>query len=181
VRHVPGSVRVGAAWGLAIPYLLLSHPTWFSLLSGVVLGASGLIVRGWAAGSIDKSRSLATTGPYAHTRNPLYLGSFLIGIGLGVAGGHWIWPLAFLVLFTLIYVPTIRNEAARMGELFGPPYAEYAARVPAFVPRATPYRGSSADEGRFEWRRYLRHREWEAILGVAVVFGILMIKMRLPG
>jgi protein-S-isoprenylcysteine O-methyltransferase Ste14 len=150
VRHVPGSVRVGAAWALAIPYLLLSRPTRLSLLAGLVLGASGLIVRGWAAGSIDKSRSLATTGPYAHTRNPLYLGSFLVGIGLGAAGGHWIWPAAFLVLFVLIYVPTIRDEAARMEELFGPRYAEYAARVPAFVPRATPYRGTFDDEGGFE-------------------------------
>lgn len=181
MRHVPGSVRVGAAWALAIPYLLLSDPTRFSLPAGLVLGASGLIVRGWAAGSIDKSRSLTTTGPYAHTRNPLYLGSFLVGIGLGVAGGHWIWPVAFLVLFIVIYVPTIRDEAARMGKMFGPTYTEYAARVPAFVPRATPYRGASDDEGGFEWRRYLRHREWEAILGVAAAFGILMIKMRLPG
>ena len=183
--RIPGSVRIGAAWALAVPFLIFSRPTPAALAVGAVLAAAGLLVRAWAAGSIDKSRTLTTSGPYAHTRNPLYLGSFLVGVGLAVAGGHWIWPTAFTALFLVVYVPTMRDEARTLHGLFGERYAEYAASVPAFVPmfvpRATPHRADPPGATHFYWARYLDHREWEALLGTGAALGILAIKMVLWG
>lgn len=138
----------------------------------------GLIVRGWAAGTIDKGRDLATGGPYAHTQNPMYLGSFIIGLGLTVAGSQWIWPVAFVAFFAAVYVPTMFREGAELAERFGARFGAYAASVPRFVPRLTRYHDSHATVNGFAWRRYLRYREWEALVGVTAAIAVMALKMR---
>lgn len=172
---IPGAVRVGAAWVLAVPFIALSTPTAGLLGVGGTIALAGLALRAWAAGTIHKDEALTTSGPYALTRNPLYLGSFLIGFGLAVAGGHWIWPALFVGFFSVVYGPTIAREAEGLSRRFGEEYAQYASRVPAFLPRLAAH-GDRSLRG-FAWSRYLSHREWEALVGVVAAFGILVLKM----
>ena len=147
---------------------------------GAGVSAAGLSLRAWAAGSIRKDRELATTGPYAHTRNPLYLGSFMLGAGVTVAGGQWVFGLAFLAFFLLVYRATVRREVAELEARFGAQYRTYAARVPAVLPRFTAYQGELSDSAPrgFSPARYMRNREWEAVLGAIAAFGFLGLKLK---
>ncbi len=130
-------------------------------------------MRAWSAGTIHKDERLTMTGPYAYTRNPLYLGSLFIGIGVTLAGGHWVWLTLFLAYFYGVYGKTMREEAAHLGRLFPDMYDEYQASVPAFIPRLTPYRSG----GGFAWSQYWRNREWEAALGVLAAFLLFAVKV----
>lgn len=182
-------VRLKAIWLLLIPFLFLARPTPRLLLIGGSLAALGTVIRAWAAGCIKKDRELAVTGPYAHTRNPLYLGSMVIGLGVTIAGGWWVFIALFLLFFFVVYRRTMKNEEKLLEAEFGDTYRRYREAVPAIVPRLTPYRaarseargtgtvGSGARPWRFSPRRYLKNREWEAALGVAAGFAFLAIKM----
>jgi len=176
--HIPGSVRIGAAWLLAVPFLVFSRPTASLVLIGGAIAALGLAIRGWAAGTVEKDRDLTTSGPYAHTRNPMYLGSFVIGLGLTLAGGGWTWTVAFVLFFVLVYAPTMSREGRGLAERFGTAYEEYARAVPAFVPRLRPASAGRSSIGGFDWSRYRRYREWEALLGAGTVLIALALKLR---
>ena len=147
---------------------------------GAGVSAAGLSLRAWAAGSIRKDRELATTGPYAHTRNPLYLGSFMLGAGVTLAGGRWVFGLAFLAFFVVVYRATVRGEAGELEARFGEQYRVYASQVPAVLPRLIPYRGDppGSASGAFLPARYMRNREWEALLGAIAAFGFLGLKLK---
>ena len=177
-----GTLRLRAIWLLAVPFLLGAHPTIPLLFLGAVLATVGIAIRAWAAGTIEKERELATTGPYAHTRNPLYVGTLLIGTGVTVGGGRWEFALLFGLFFVFVYGRTIRREVDRLAERFGERYAAYARQVPLFVPRAVPYRAipvpgqMSAHEG-FTLERWRKNREYEALLGVVAGFLFLAVKL----
>jgi len=174
-------LRLRAAWLLILPFYIFAAPSAGLLWWGASLSTVGLSLRAWAAGSIRKDRELATTGPYAHIRNPLYLGSFMLGAGVMVAGGQWVFGVAFLVLFLLVYRVTVLREAKELEARFGASYRTYAAQVPTVLPRITPYRAGDSDSprGSFSRARYLRNREWEAALGAVAAFGLLALKLRL--
>ena len=170
-------LRLKAVWLIVLPFFIFSRPTVGLVVIGAVLAALGLWIRGWSAGTIHKDEELTTGGPYAYTRNPLYAGSFVLGVGVSLAGGHWVWPTVFLLFYAGVYGRMMAHEAARLTELFGDRYLEYAAHVPGFVPRATPYRaGSSGGGSGFRWSQYKRNREWEASLGALGAFGVLLLK-----
>ncbi len=175
------SLRLRAVWLLIIPFYIYASPTTILLAVGAAVSAVGLALRAWAAGSIQKDRELATTGPYAHTRNPLYLGSFFLGAGVTIAGGQWVLALAFLVFFVLVYRATVLREDSELEARFGERYSVYRARVPSVLPRLTAYEGESSDSAAaaFSRARYMRNREWEAALGAAAAFGLLALKLRL--
>lgn len=177
MRSLPPKFRVRIPW-LAVPLVAwFARPTPLLLVVGVVLAVIGLLIRGWAAGTIHKNTVLTTGGPYAYTRNPLYLGSSLMGAGVGIATGR-LWLFAgFVVLFAWLYARTIRGEAAHLESLYGDEFRSYAAQVPAFVPRLTPYGSAGQERTPFSLDRYLQHREWEAALGVAAGFGFLAAKL----
>jgi protein-S-isoprenylcysteine O-methyltransferase Ste14 len=180
LRPIGSGLRTKSAWLIVVPFFLLAAPTRASLALGGLLTLTGLALRGWSAGTIQKGEVLTVSGPYAHLRNPLYVGSFLIGAGLAAAGGSLLWLLLFLLFFVALYGPTVASEAARLTEQFGHRYVEYAAEVPAFIPRLKPYKGGGVSE-RFRWSQYERNREWEALLGAAGAFAMLWLKMRLLG
>ncbi len=187
-------LRLRAVWLLIIPFYVYASPSVILLSWGAGVSTVGLLLRAWAAGSIQKGRELATTGPYAHTRNPLYLGSFLLGAGVAVGGGLWVFGLAFVAFFLLVYGPTVRREVVELEALFGEQYRVYAANVPAILLRLTPYEGEPTDyrppppepdggpqgstRGGFSSARYMRNREWEAALGAVVAFGFLSLKLK---
>lgn len=140
---------------------------------------AGLLIRGWAAGILEKDRELAVSGPYAFTRNPLYFGSLVIGLGAAAAGGVlWFVPLV-AVFFAWTYRNAMKREAADLEACFADEYVRYRNGVPLFFPRPIPYRPSSPSAGvgkSFSLRRYVRNKEYEAALGAAGGFGLLILK-----
>jgi len=175
-------LRVRSPWLLALPFFWFARPRPDLLAAGLTLALVGLWIRGWAAGTIHKNEVLTTTGPYARTRNPLYLGSFLVGIGVTLAGGQWVWPLLFGVFFLVVYHRTIEKETRYLSDRFPEAYARYAAAVPVFLPRLSAWRDpapAAVGAPAFGWPQYVHNREWEAALGVAAVLALLGVKAML--
>lgn len=193
-------IRLRSAWAIVPVYLLLAQPSTTLILVGLVFALLGGLVRGWAAGAIRKNKVLTTHGPYAFTRNPLYVGSSLIGLGFGIASGRIEFLLAFLAFFVFVYGRTMAKEEARLEELFGDEYRRYEQAVPRFLPRIPPWsdvigdtsparevevqpvaRGASAAApaatGPFQLRRYLANREYQAMLGMGIMFLLLVAKL----
>jgi protein-S-isoprenylcysteine O-methyltransferase Ste14 len=162
----------------AAAYIWLARPDWASIGAGAVIALTGVGVRAAASGHVRKNEQLTTTGPYAYTRNPLYLGSVIIGAGFAVAARSW-WIAAMLVvIFAAIYVPVIRAEEAFLRRRF-PEFANYAERVPRLLPRVG--RGDTG-EG-FSRELYLQHREYNALIGTLAMLAALIIKLlwSIPG
>ena len=163
-------LRVPFGFVLVIAFALLSRPDFRSLAYGLPIGTLGLLIRGWAAGHLEKNMQLAETGPYAYVRNPLYIGTLLVAVGLVIASRRWILAAIFAVVFLLVYLPVIELEEQHLRQLF-PSYDAYARRVPALIPawRRTPR------AGHFRWKRYMRNEEYQALIGFAAgaVFLIL--------
>ena len=174
--------RVPLGFLTAPLFLLLAEPNARTLAAGGVLALVGLLIRAWASGHIRKNARLAVSGPYAHTRNPLYLGSFFLGLGFTVAASSSLLLFLllgglFAALFLGIYWPVMRVEAATLAEMFGEEYKHYAAAVPLLFPRLTPYRaGDGAAAVRFDPSLYLRYREYRAALGLLVAWCVLWLK-----
>ncbi|GJG88614.1 hypothetical protein tb265_37950 [Gemmatimonadetes bacterium T265] len=159
-------------------YLWLARPNPTTLGVGAAIALAGVLVRAWAAGHIVKNGRLATTGPYAHTRNPLYVGSFLIACGFAVMASPW---LLFVVaaFWAVVYGPVMRREAEHVRGLHGAAYDTWARAVPMFVPRLTPWRGGErAPAPRFDPRLYLYHREWQAGLGYVLAVVWMTFRVR---
>ena len=175
--HVARRIRVPLGFVFALLYFWLSKPTWQSLALGAILIAPGLLIRALASGHVRKNEALATSGPYAYTRNPLYLGSLLIGVGFAVAARS-LWVGAILILmFFAVYLPVIRSEEKFLRDKF-PDFDDYARRVPRMFPRFTAA-SFSDDTGGFSMNLYRKHREWNALLGAAAIVAVLILKMRL--
>lgn len=171
--------RVPLGFLFAAVYLWLARPSWMLLTSGMLLVAAGIAVRAAASGYIRKNAQLATTGPYAYVRNPLYLGSILIAIGFIVAARNWWIGIAALAMFLAIYLPVIRAEENYLRSVFAG-YDEYAKHVGRFLPRLTPYRGGEQQEAAgFSRELYMRHREYNAILGSVLMLAALILKITL--
>jgi len=167
-------IRVPLGFAFAFLYLWLARPTWRFLALGAVLIIPGLLVRALASGHVRKNEALATSGPYAYIRNPLYLGSLLVGIGFAVAARSWWVGVALVVMFLAIYVPVIRDEEKFLREKF-PEFDAYARSVPRMLPRLTPAR--SEEKSEFSIDLYLKHREWNALLGSALLIVALILRM----
>lgn len=166
--------RVPLGFLIAPIFILLARPRPWTLALGGAIGLLGLALRAWAAGHLRKNDALATTGPYAYTRNPLYLGSFLIGLGFTVAAGRWELAVLFAALFLGIYVPVMRVESATLEGLFGHKYRRYAQAVPLFIPRPRPHADAAKVE--FDAALYKRYREYQAALGFVIAWALLAAK-----
>jgi protein-S-isoprenylcysteine O-methyltransferase Ste14 len=154
-------------------YIWLACPTRTSLIAGTLVMIPGLVLRGLASGHVQKDKQVTTSGPYAYTRNPLYLGSLMMAAGFAIAALNW-WIVAIMVLtFVLIYVPVIAGEERYLRQTF-PDYDEYARHVPRMLPRLTPY---SSQPSAYSSARYWKHREYEASIGCAVMLAILIVKL----
>ena len=180
-------IRVPIGFLMGPLMLLSATPTWNSIAIGGVIAIIGLAIRGWASGHLLKNESLATTGPYAYTRNPLYLGTLVMGAGVAIGAGTLWFTLLFVLLYLLVYTPVMIAEAATMSELFPQGYDRYRENVPLLFPRLTPWEGGASRSDRpeddlkpaFDLSRYLRHREYRAAIGLIVVIGLLVAKLLL--
>jgi len=170
--------RVPIGFVVAGLYLFFARPRPTTLVVGGAIALVGVLIRAWAAGHIVKNDRLATTGPYAHTRNPLYLGSFLIACGFALIASAW-FLMAVALFWALVYGPTIRRERQHVSALYPDAYATWAQHVPEFVPRPLPWRdGNGGEASPFSLGLYLRHREWQAGLVYVVAMAWLYFRMR---
>lgn len=168
--------RVPLGFLFAAVFLFFAKPEPVTLLIGAIISIFGLLIRAWASGHIRKNQTLAISGPYAYTRNPLYVGSFIMGLGFTIASGVWWLAILFAILFLGIYLPVMRNEAKELTDIFGDSFAKYAEEVPLFIPLLTKYRDENSSPNKFEIDLYLRYREYQAALGVAFALGVLALK-----
>lgn len=154
-------------------FLLLARPRWWSLAAGSAVALTGVAIRAISSGHVRKNEELATSGPYAYTRNPLYFGSIVIAAGLALAALRWEIALASLLMFGLIYLPVIRGEEQFLRGRFAD-YADYCARVPRLLPRL-----HAGAQGRSHFSRelYIQHREYNALLGTLAVIAALAGKL----
>lgn len=173
-------LRLPLGFVLAGLYLWLAprYVTPASLALGAAIAFVGLLVRAWASGHIMKNDRLATSGPYAFTRNPLYFGSFLIAVGFALAA-HWLLVLLVVAFFALIYGPTMAREKANIRGRFPDAYARYERNVPPFVPRPLPWRGEGmpAEGVGFSFPLYMKHGEWKAALGYVGALAYLLFRV----
>jgi protein-S-isoprenylcysteine O-methyltransferase Ste14 len=166
-------IRVPLGFAFAAFFLWQAHPTSKSLILGIAVAIPGLLIRALASGHVRKNEQLTTTGPYAYTRNPLYLGSFIMAGGFAIAARSWWIAIVMVVLFLAIYLPVIRGEEVFLRQTF-PEFEDYAARVPRLIPRPSLIRNSG---GAFSRALYRQHREYNAILGAAAISTALLIKL----
>lgn len=184
--HIARRIRVPLGFLFAALYIYLAHPTWPSILAGGAIAALGVGLRAMASGHVRKNAVLTTSGPYSYTRNPLYLGSIIIGAGFAVAALNWWIVLGLFVLFLAIYVPVVKSEEAFLRAQF-PEYDEYARRVPRFIGIR---RGAACSEdvaarqnqndtrgGNFSRALYLKHREYNAAIGTLAMLAALAVKL----
>jgi protein-S-isoprenylcysteine O-methyltransferase Ste14 len=166
-------LRVPLGFVIAGAVLYLARPTGMSILAGLPVALFGALLRALAAGFLQKDSSLTTSGPYAWTRNPLYLGSVLLGLGFSIMSGSWIAAGVILLPSAMIYPSVIRKEEAHLARLFPDQFGDYCEQVPRFVPRFR------SVEGLFSMNQYLMNREYMAAAGFAAVLAIFILKWRL--
>ena len=164
--------RVPLGFLIAAVVLYLAHPTPRLIAVGLPIALAGALLRALAAGVIRKDAVLTTSGPYAWTRNPLYLGSFLLGVGFAIMSGNWIAAMLIVLPSFFIYPHVIRREEAHLARLFPEAFADYSSRVPRFFPRYT--RSSHS----FSAQQYLANREYNTALGFAAVLIVFVLKSK---
>lgn len=166
-------IRVPLGFIFAALYLWLAHPVWWSIALGAGVSLFGVLIRALASGHVRKNEQLTITGPYGYTRNPLYLGSIVIAVGFAIAARSlWIGAV-LVVMFLAIYLPVIRSEEEFLRSKFAN-FDDYVQRVPRLLPRLT---SASPESGSFSRELYLRHREYNALIGTVLMVCALIIKL----
>jgi protein-S-isoprenylcysteine O-methyltransferase Ste14 len=151
------------------------QPSRQSLWIGGAVALSGALLRIWAAGHIEKGRVLTQGGPYAFTRNPLYLGSFIMALGIILAGkGYWLL-LPFTLFFVVFYYPVMREEEQELLRGYGDRFLDYSSRVPLFFPS---FQKAGGNNSNFLWSRAIRNREYRTVAGLIVAEAILIVVSR---
>ncbi len=177
-NRIARRIRVPLGFIFTAFYLWLARPTPAFLAFSLILVVPGLLLRACASGYVKKNAELTVTGPYAFTRNPLYLGSMLIAFGFALAARSLWIALALAILFAAIYIPVIRSEEAYLRNAF-PGFDAYAAIVPPLLPRLTPAAAPGAERGSFSSQLYRKHREYNALVGAGCVYAALILKLAL--
>ncbi|MGB8476243.1 MAG: isoprenylcysteine carboxylmethyltransferase family protein [Candidatus Acidiferrum sp.] len=167
--------RVRLGYPLAILVLWFARPTPRSILLGALIGLLGLFLRARAAGHLHKQEILTVTGPYAYTRNPLYLGSAFLTLAAAVAAHSWISAVILFAYFALFYSIVMRREEIELRRQHLAAFDEYARSVPLFFPRLTPAKLSFAAAGSFSFAQYKKNHEYQAAIGLLLLLGVLLL------
>ncbi len=178
-QKIARRIRVPLGFVFAAVFLWLAQPTITTMLLSLLLVVPGLWLRAYAAGYVRKNAELTRTGPYAYTRNPLYLGSMMIAFGFAAAAASWVILVALAALFAIIYIPTIQSEESYLREHFAG-FDEYAAKVPRLLPRFTPAAfpaSENASRGRFSAEQWRHHREYNALMGAGAIYLALAVRL----
>ncbi len=167
-------LRVPCGFAIVLAFAIFSRPDATSMMWGMPVSLAGLALRAWAAGCLRKDSRLATFGPYAYLRNPLYVGTLLVAAGLAIASRSIALGALFAAVFFLIYLPAIQLEEQHLRDLF-PEFDTYAANVRALLPRLTPWKKNRSQL--FSWEQYGKNREYQAALGFAAGAALLVWKV----
>jgi protein-S-isoprenylcysteine O-methyltransferase Ste14 len=165
-------IRVPLGFLFAAAYLWLARPTARSIVVGSAIVVLGLLLRALASGHVRKNEQLTVSGPYAYTRNPLYVGSLVLAVGFAIASRDWWIAVITVAIFFVIYFPVIRSEEEFLRMRF-PEFQEYYRDVPRIFPRLRLHWGSS---GSFSPHLYWKHREYNAAIGAAFMIAVLIVK-----
>src|SRR6266567_6246203 len=179
------AAAVFARWRVRLGYILAVFVLWFArptpeyVAIGAGIGLIGLWLRAYAAGYLHKQEKLTVTGPYAYTRNPLYLGSAILALGAGVATRSWISGAILLLYFAVVYSVVMRRETTELHLRHRASFEEYARAVPLFIPRLTAARLPADSAGSFSLTRYKKNHEWQAPVGFLFLLLVLLAIWRL--
>ncbi len=167
--------RVRSSLLALILTVLFAQPTLLSLTLGLAITTVGLSLRLWACGHLKKEKELTTSGPYRYTRNPLYLGNVIIGIGVVIGSYSWWVILLFAIYFLVFYPVIILEEKGRMQNIFPYQYNPYSQKVPLFFPNFRP----SWPKGprKFSWQLFKKNKEPRALFGALIYWAILTVLM----
>lgn len=160
-------LRLWLVYPFFILYPFAAHTTDASFAWGVILMVAGLGLRFWASGYLTKMRSLTTSGPYAFTRNPLYLGNFILGLGISVIANNFWLNAYYIVSFSLLYIGTIKEEQGALEEKFGAPYRDYTAGVPMFFPSVVAY--ARSEKKAFDINQSFQNGEFIRVCGFTLL------------
>lgn len=177
-KRIARRIRVPLGFVFAALFLWFARATWSSMAWSLLLVLPGLWLRAYASGYVKKNAEITMTGPYAYTRNPLYLGSMMIAFGFAAASRNWWIVGALALLFAVIYVPVIRSEEEYLRANFAG-FDAYAARVPRLLPRVMPAHFEGAEAGTFAPALYKKHREYNALMGAFAIYAALAIRIYL--
>jgi|SRR5581483_550429 len=172
-QRIARRIRVPLGFVFAGVYLWLARPSSGSIAAGAGIALLGLLIRALASGHVRKNEELTVSGPYAYTRNPLYLGSFVLALGFVVASLSWIVAAIAAVMLLAIYLPVMRAEEEFLRSRF-PEFNSYARNVPLLFPRLSPFRSSANS---FSLHLYWKHREHNAAIGSALMIAALLVKL----
>ena len=175
---LPGSFfmrwRVRLGYPLAVVVLWFSSPTPRSVSVGGLVGVLGLFLRACAAGYLHKHEALTVAGPYAYSRNPLYLGSAILALGTGIATRSWFSAAILLIYFVIFYSIVMHREERELHTRYGASFEEYARAVPLFLPRLKPAKLSVESVGSFSFKQYKKNQEWQAAAGFLLLQAVLL-------
>lgn len=166
-------IRLTATFAFIVLLVVFAKPNPLEVALGFVIAALGEGIRFWAAGHLLKTKELITSGPYRYTRNPLYLGRFLILTGLCVMCrlpyfANWILLAVGYAVFFFYYMPRKeRVEPARLRAVHGEAYDRYFKAVPALLPTFKPY--ASASNLGWSSDRMIRNREVWMVAGILAI------------
>jgi protein-S-isoprenylcysteine O-methyltransferase Ste14 len=178
-QRVAKRIRVPLGFVFAVVFLVLARPSYTSLAWSLLLVLPGLALRGYASGYVKKNTELTMTGPYAWTRNPLYLGSMMIAFGFAAGARSLLLAVLLAALFALIYVPVIRGEEQYLRTHFSG-FEQYCREVPRLIPWRGPARRTGAAggvRGGFASALYQKHREYNAGIGSLGLYCALLVRM----
>lgn len=173
--------RVRLGYPLAIAVLFFARPNPRSIIYGALVGIMGLALRAWAAGYLHKQKILTITGPYAYTRNPLYLGSAILALGVAIAARSWTSASIIAAYFAIVYSVVMRREEGELRLQHGADFDKYAAAVALFFPWVSFGRLKPAGQGAFSVARYRKNHEWQAAAGFLLLLSVLVLIWCLRG
>lgn len=165
-------LRVPCGFVLLVMFAWLAEPTWASMLLGLPISLAGLAIRAWAAGHLAKNQDLATGGPYAWVRNPLYLATLIAALGIAVASRNWVLAVVFAAVFLLVYLPVVELEEQHLRQIF-PAYEAYAQQVH----RLLPLKQWEGERRSFSWQLYKKNEEYQAVLGFLLAVAWMTFKI----
>ena len=171
--------RIQLGFCFAVPALSFARATATSYLAFLPVVLAGVLLRAWARGHLDRAERVCTGGPYGYLRHPLYVGSFLMGLGVTLMALPWWFVPLYTAVFVAMYLPKALREEAYLSQRFGDDYAAYARLVPAVLPSFAHHAVASVPSS-FEMRRVWRHREWHTWIGIAAVLAYVRLMMFRP-
>jgi protein-S-isoprenylcysteine O-methyltransferase Ste14 len=171
------SWRIQIGFVAGIWFILAAEPTLFSILAGVCFMILGETIRFISAGTIRKSIEVTRAGIYGLTRNPLYIGSFLIGAGACIMGRDPIFSAVYVIGFLILYSRVIKREERFLLSRYGADYEQYLAEVPRIFPRSfaigSILRATMVSQA-------LKNREGNTVLGIFAILVVMFIKLKYP-